>query len=185
MQASFHFCLSRVLWSFGCSARCRKHVRGCKSLARSMAPAGGERRFEQQPAGSRQRTGVGMYRGRRGPSGLQDGCSRQCSGIPPLAMLPPSAEPGLGYWAVVFSESAVSRALPLTTPKIWKTRKWLWGRLFSESSDCEPGSSQLCDWPVAGREHLHTRHISERLPFLGTNLQKGYAQIPPPHSSDN
>ena len=128
LQASFHFCLSRVLLSFVCSARCRTHVRGCKSPARSMVPAGGERGFEQ-PAGSRQRTGVGMYRGRLGPSGLQDGCSRQCSGIHPLAMFPPSAEPGLRYWAIVFSESAVSRALPLTKPKIWV------GPVFSESSD--------------------------------------------------
>jgi hypothetical protein len=96
----------------------------------------------EQPAGSRQLTGVGKYRGRLGFSGLQAGCSRHC-GIPPLAMLPPSAEPGLAYWAVVFSESAVSRALPLTKPNIWKTRNWLWGRSFAESSDLP---ARLCCW---------------------------------------
>ena len=43
----------------------------------------------------------------------------------------------------------------------------------------------MCDWPVTGREHLHSRPTSERLPFRATDLQKGYAQIHPPHSSDN
>jgi len=53
-------------------------------------------------------------------------------------MFPPSAEQGLGYRAVVCSESAGSRALTLTKPKIWKLGTGCGAVRFPSLPICRP-----------------------------------------------
>ena len=94
-------------------------------------------------------------------------------------MFPPSAERGLCYLAVVLSESAGSRA---NQTENLKTRKWLWGRSFSESSDLQArfGCWTLNVWWLMGSNYNQAANRKTRNLVWGRSFSESSDYGGPP-----